>query len=89
MKDFKSMASAQQIPLALGRRLEDLENELAYIDEYPDRWDSQEARLVRRVAVVQMLATLRTQISTGWWACPIEQAIELDTTSGKLEGQAA
>lgn len=65
MKDFKSMASARQIPLALGRRLNDLENELAYIDEYPDRWDSQESRLVRRVAVIQLIAAIRDQINTG------------------------
>jgi hypothetical protein len=68
------MQHAAQVEPALFRKLEDLNNELAYIDHYPERWDSQEARLVRRVAVIHMIAEVRTMLIT--WAMPIELAGE-------------
>lgn len=64
------MQHATQVEPALFRRLEDLNNELAYIDHYPERWDSQEARMVRRAAVIMMIRHVRTLLIT--WAVPIE-----------------
>ncbi len=59
-----------QTELALHRRLEDLTNELAYMDQYPERMPDPD-RIVRKIAVVGLIRELRTlQL---WWACPIEQ----------------
>ena len=66
------MQHATQIEPALLRRLEDLSNELAYIDQYPERWDSQEARLVRRMVILRLIAEVRSMIVNGHWAMPVE-----------------
>lgn len=66
------MQHATQVVPELSRRLEDLHNELAYIDAFPERFDSQEARLVRRVAVIQMIAEVSHMLTGGRWAMPIE-----------------
>jgi hypothetical protein len=71
-RTFMTRQCAGNIEPALFRKLEDLTNELAYIDQYPERWESQQARLVRRVAVIQMLAHTKTLVIGGRWAMPIE-----------------
>lgn len=55
---------------SLDRKIEDLTNELAYIDSYPERFKAIE-RLVRKVAIIGHIKELRTLRI--WWACPIEQ----------------
>ena len=42
------------------RQLEDLTNELAYIDHFPERWDCPAARLTRRAAVLFQIRYLRS-----------------------------
>lgn len=66
------MQLASQVEPALFRKLEDLSNELAYIDHYPERFDSQEARLARRFDVILAIKNIRTMLLT--WAMPIELA---------------
>lgn len=45
---------------SIRRRLDDLMNELAYIDEYPERWDSPHARAIRRVVVLEQIRHCRS-----------------------------
>lgn len=49
-------------PDSLRRKLEDLLNELAYIDEYPDRWESPHARAVRRIVVLTEIRHCRSML---------------------------
>lgn len=74
------LPTAWQVPRALQRKLDDLMNELAYIDHFPERWgDQQEARVLRRVSVLHMMAEIRSQLVNGAWAMPIELSEPADT----------
>lgn len=62
-------ATVANIEPALFRRLEDLTNELAYIQSYPERFSHVE-RLARKVAVLQQIKHVRWLLAN--WAVPIE-----------------
>lgn len=46
----------------LRRTLDDLLNELAYIDEYPDRWENPHQRAVRRACVLTEIRHCREML---------------------------
>lgn len=57
--------SVPELPLvepSLTRRIDDLLNELAYIDAYPERWDSQPARITRRAVVLTEIRYCRSML---------------------------
>lgn len=55
---------------SLAQRIEDLTNELAYIDHFPERMGHLE-RLVRKIAIIGLIKELR--MMQLYWACPIEE----------------
>lgn len=61
--------SCAQIEGSLQRKLEDLTNELAYIQSYPERFGAVE-RLTRRVHVVAKIRETRWLLAH--WAIPVE-----------------
>lgn len=63
--------SVVQIETSLQRKLEDLTNELAYINHFPERFDNLD-RAARKAAVIQAIKYTRWLLATHW-AAPIEQ----------------
>jgi len=60
-----SCSNAESATPGLGtlhRTIEDLLNELAYIDAYPERWDSQSARAVRRAVILTEIRWCRSML---------------------------
>lgn len=65
-----SSISATQVESSLTRKLEDLTNELAYIQHFPERFSAIE-RLSRKVAVLAKIKEVRWLIQH--WAMPVEE----------------
>lgn len=63
------MMHASQVEPGLLRRLDDLQNELAYLQSYPERFSKIEL-LSRKLAVISMIKQVRRLLVT--WAMPIE-----------------
>lgn len=63
------LVSCEQVESSLQRKLEDLTNELAYIQTYPERFGAVE-RLTKRVHVVAKIREVRWLLAH--WAIPVE-----------------
>lgn len=63
------MCLVSMIEGSITRKLEDLTNELAYIDHYPNRGNAA-GDAVRRSAVLDQIKRMRTLLIN--WAMPIE-----------------
>lgn len=61
--------NCEQVESSLQRKLEDLTNELAYIQSYPERFGHVE-RLVRKVHVIAKIREVRWLLAH--WAVPVE-----------------
>jgi hypothetical protein len=61
--------SCEQVEGSLQRKLEDLSNELAYIQVYPERFSAIE-RLTRKVHVISQIKEVRWLLAH--WAVPLE-----------------
>jgi hypothetical protein len=67
---MQTVATVASIEPPLFRKLEDLTNELAYIQHYPERFTHVE-RLARKVSVLQQIKHVRWLLAH--WAMPVEQ----------------